>query len=72
MTRTDCKEVTLVRDLLEFKRSSGSLGSLVSSDWDVPIFTLEFVRGQPADEAWPSLRDGMRALLQAIRSEPQG
>jgi len=50
----------------------GSLGSLVGLDWDVPILTLEFVRGQAADEAWPSLRAGLRALLQAIQAAPQG
>jgi protein MpaA len=41
----------------------GSLGSLVGDDWGVPILTIEFLRGQPADEAWPVLEHALTALV---------
>ncbi|MCP3915544.1 MAG: murein peptide amidase A [bacterium] len=43
----------------------GSLGSLVGVDLGVPILTIEFRRGQDPREAWPALRAGIRALIDA-------
>lgn len=41
----------------------GSLGSLMGMDRGIPVLTIELDRAQSGDEAWPSLRAGIAAVL---------
>lgn len=41
----------------------GSLGSWVGDDVGIPILTIELRRDDLADDAWPSLRAGLLAML---------
>jgi hypothetical protein len=51
--------------------TSGSLGSYLGIDRNIPILTIEFQRGQDEAVARVELREGLAAVIRAAGATPR-
>jgi murein peptide amidase A len=52
-----------VRESRDIAPTPGSLGSWVGRDLNIPILTLEFLRGRQPDAAWKETREAILAVI---------